>query len=346
MRYPAFLEKRFDFPPFFEAHLEYPRQQIEDIEAELIPQLDEAICTAGILENHTVAVGIGSRGIAQLPELVHIVCRQLVSIGARPVVVPAMGSHGGATALGQEEILAVLGVTESACGAPVRSSMETIRIGTALGEVPVFYAKDALGMDHSICINRVKPHTKFKASIESGLTKMLCVGMGKHNGALSYHQGALKHGFFETQRAMGQVAMDRSNFRFGVGVVENAHDSLMAIAVVPADQVLEREPALLSLAQENLPVLPVQDLDVLVVRRIGKEISGAGMDPNVTGRAYDLMESDFSKTMNATRVAILGLSKKSDGNAIGMGNADIITEAVFEGMSYEKTLMNSYPHSV
>jgi hypothetical protein len=219
--------------------------------------------------------------------------------------------------------------------------MEAVRIGTALQEVPVYYAKDALDLDHSIFINRVKPHTKFKAPVESGLLKMLCVGMGKHSGALSYHRWGLKHGFYDTQKAMGRVAMANSNFRFAVGIVENAYDRLMAVEVVAADQIMEREPALLSLAKEHLPVLPFHDLDVLVVRRIGKEISGAGMDPNVTGRACDLMESDFSGAMDVTRVAVLGLSEKSDGNAIGLGNADFITNAVFQQMDYEKTVMNA-----
>jgi hypothetical protein len=140
---------------------------------------------------------------------------------------------------------------------------------------------------------------------------------------------------------MGRVALKKSNFRFAVGIVENAYDRLAALEVVPADRIMEREPALLSLAKKNLPLLPVSHLDVLVVRQIGKEISGAGMDPNVTGRAYDLAESDFSESMNATRVAILRLSEKSGGNAIGLGNADIITEAVFRGMDYEKTVMNA-----
>jgi hypothetical protein len=341
MRYPDFIEKPFDFPPFFRVHMAYPRQQIEDTAAVLVPRLDAAIARTGIKRGQTVAVGVGSRGIDRLPELVGVVCHRLRSVGARPVIVPAMGSHGGATSKGQVGVLTALGVTEPACGAPVRSSMETVRIGTALEEAPVFYSKDALALDHSIFINRVKPHTKFKASVESGLLKMLCVGMGKHQGALSYHRWALKHGFFDTQMAMGRVAMERSNFRFAVGVVENAHDRLMAVEVVPADRIMEREPALLSLAKENLPVLPVHDLDVLVVRRIGKEISGAGMDPNVTGRACDLMENDFSGAMNATRVAILGLSEMSGGNAIGLGNADFITEVVFREMDYEKTVMNA-----
>lgn len=341
MRYPDFLEKHFDFPPFFRVHMEYPQQKIEDLGAELIPRLNESIRAAGICSGQTVAVGVGSRGIDRLPELVRMVCGRLTAMDARPVIIPAMGSHGGATARGQEAVLSSLGVTESACGAPVRTSMETVRIGTALEEVPVYYAKDALGLDHSIFINRVKPHTKFKAPIESGLLKMLCVGMGKHDGALSYHGWALKHGFYETQAAMGRVVMGKSNFRFAVGVVENAYDRLMAVEIIPADRIFEREPALLTLAKEHMPRLPVRNLDALIIHRIGKEISGAGMDPNVTGRSLDLMESDFSKILSATRVAVLGLSEKSDGNAIGLGNADFITEALFQEMDYDKTVMNA-----
>jgi hypothetical protein len=341
MRYPDFIEKPFDFPPFFHVHMEYPRQQIQDLGAEFALRLDEAIPSAGICRGQTVAVGVGSRGIDRLPELVRMVCGRLTAMGARPVIIPAMGSHGGATAPGQKAVLASLGVTESACSAPIRSSMETVRIGTALEEVPVYYSKDALGLDHSIFINRVKPHTKFKAPIESGLLKMLCVGMGKHDSALSYHRWALKHGFYETQAAMGQVVMEKSNFRFAVGVVENAYDKLMTVEVVRANRIFEREPGLLALAKEHLPKLPVRDLDVLAIRRIGKEISGAGMDPNVTGRAYDLMESDFSETLSVTRVTVLGLSKKSDGNAIGLGNSDFITEALFQELDYEKTVMNA-----
>jgi len=341
MRYPDFIENKFDFPPFFQVHLEYPQQQIEDLEPALIPQLTGTIAAAGIHSGQTVAVGVGSRGIHRLPELVRMICARLRSMGARPVIIPAMGSHGGATARGQEEVLAALGVTKSSCDAPLRSSMAAVRIGTALDEVPVFFSKDALYLNHSILINRVKPHTKFKAPIESGLLKMLCVGMGKHDGALAYHQWALKHGFYETQTAMGQVALEKSNFRFAVGVVENEYDRVMKIEVVPADRLVEREPALLTLAKAHMPRLPFRHLDVLVIRRIGKEISGAGMDPNITGRAFDLMESDFSKILRATRVAVLGLSEKSDGNAIGLGNADIITEALFREMDYEKTIINA-----
>ena len=233
-------------------------------------------------------------------------------------------------------MLSSLGVTEAACGAPVLSLHGYGPDRYRLSEVPVLFSKDALAMDHSILINRIKPHTKFKAPVESGLLKMLCVGMGKHEGALAYHNFALKYGFYKITQAMGRVAIENSNFRFAVGIVENAYDKTLSVEVVPADRIFEREPALLNLAKENLPVLPVRNLDVLVIRRIGKEISGAGMDTNVTGRAFDLMESDFSKNLSATRVAILAPSAKSDGNAIGLGNADFITETVFQGWIMKK----------
>ena len=341
MRYPDFIESAFEFPPFVKVHLEYPRTQIEDLEGALIPQLKRALDVSNIRRGQSVAVGVGSRGIDRLPEMVRIVCRVLYQRDAVPVIIPAMGSHGGATARGQIDVLASLGVTEAACGAPVRSSMDTVQIGTAIKEVPVVYSKDALEMDHSIFINRIKPHTKFKAPVESGLLKMLCVGMGKHDGALAYHKWALKYGFYEVQNAMGEVAMANSNFRFAIGIVENAYDKILAAEVVPSKKIFEREPALLARAKENLPMLPVRNLDVLIIGQIGKEISGAGMDPNVTGRAYDLKESNFSQNLTATRMAILRISEKSDGNAIGLGNADFITETVFQKMNYEKTIMNA-----
>ena len=272
--------------------------------------------------------------------MVTIICRALRDAGALPVIVPAMGSHGGATSEGQTAVLASLGVTE-ACGAEILSSLETAQIGTVFTDVPVFFSKDALALDHSIFINRIKPHTKFKGPVESGLLKMLCAGMGKHDGAIAYHQFALKYGFSELTWALGKEAMAKSNFRFAVAVVENAYDHPLAIEVVPKDQILEREPELLALAKEHFPALPFRDLDVLVVQKIGKEINGAGMDPNVTGRAFDLMGKRFLEMLAASRVAVLGLSAKSDGNAIGLGNADIITEAVFQNMDYEKTLMNA-----
>ncbi len=341
MRYPAFIESDFEFPEFSRVRMHYRAETLDDLSGAVARELNALLPQSGIRAGDRVAVGVGSRGIDRLCHLVKALCDRLREIGARPFIVPAMGSHGGATAEGQAAVLRRLQVSEESCGAPVVSSMEVERIGTVFGEVPLYFARDALAADHSIVVNRIKPHTKFIGPAESGILKMLCIGLGKHAGAVAYHTWAMKHGFFPLLREMGAGIAAAANFRFGLAVVENAYDRLMSVAGVPADRILAEEIRLNALAKANLPRLPFAHLDVLVVGRIGKEISGAGMDPNVTGRAYDLMESDFSGRLTATRVVILNLSEKSGGNAIGMGNADIITEKVFQALDYEATLMNA-----
>lgn len=341
MRYPPYIEADFAFPDFYHVRMRPESERIEDVAFATAATVDRALADSPIRSGDTVAVAVGSRGVTHLALMVRTICQRLQHSGARPFIVPAMGSHGGATAEGQVAVLAHLGVTEAACGAPLRSSMATEAIATVCDGVPVFYARDILTADHAICINRIKPHTKFKGPLESGLAKMLCVGMGKHDGALAYHRWALQYGFYPLLCEMAQAVLNDGNLRFGVAVVENARDETCGVEAVPAERILEREPALLAAAKEQFPRLPFERLDVLAIQMIGKEISGAGMDPNVTGRAFDLMESDFSERMQATRVAVLNLSATSGGNAIGLGNADIITEKVFQAMDYEATLMNA-----
>jgi len=341
MRYPAFIEADFDFPEFHPVRMNFSCQAIDDVEAAVNQELDGLLPQSGIRAGDRVAVGVGSRGIDRLEIIVRTVCARLRQAGARPVIVPAMGSHGGATAEGQAAVLRRLNVSEASCGAPVVSTMDVEAVGTVFGEVPVYFSRDALAMEHSMVINRVKPHTKFIGPAESGILKMLCVGMGKHRGAIAYHTWAMKHGFFELCQAMGQTIAAAANFRFGLAVVENAFDRTLALAGIAAGRILEEETRLNALAKEHIPRLPFRDLDVLVVGRIGKEISGAGMDPNVTGRAFDLMESDFSQILKVKRVAVLNLSAQTGGNAIGLGSADFITEKVFQALDYEATLMNA-----
>ena len=341
MRYPAFIENAMPLPPFVHARRRYPDDHIRDVGEAVDRELNRMLAHGVIRRSQRVAVGVGSRGIDRLAEMVAALCGGLRRHGARPIIVPAMGSHGGATAEGQAAVLERLGVTEAACGAPVVSDMAVADLGTVLGEVPLPYGRDFMRADHAICINRIKPHSKFKAPAESGLLKMLCVGMGKHTGALAFHRWALRYGWYALLKAMGGAIAERGNFRFGLAVLENESDRVVHIEAVPSSSLLERETALMTLAKSRFPRLPFQQLDVLVVGRIGKEISGAGMDPNVTGRAFDLGESDFSTQMRATRVAVLDLTAKTAGNAIGLGNADIITERVFEKLDYEATLMNA-----
>jgi hypothetical protein len=341
MRYPDYIEAPFPFPPVHRVRMNPPRSPLTDVSDAVKAALASVRPGSGIRPGDRVAVGVGSRGITRLPEMVRALCEGLREGGARPFILPAMGSHGGATADGQERVLARLGVTEASCGAPVRSSMAAVRIGTAFEDVPVYFSEAALAADHSVCINRIKPHTKFKAPLESGIFKMLCIGMGKHEGALAYHRHALRHGFYPLLRAIGEAVMARSNFRFGIAVVEDAHDDPVRIEGLPISGMLRREQDLLRMAIENMARLPFRSADVLVIGRIGKEISGAGMDPNITGRAVDLMEDDFSGCFSATRIAVLSLSAGTAGNAVGVGNADIITERVFADIDYEATVMNA-----
>nr|WP_320190413.1 lactate racemase domain-containing protein [uncultured Desulfobacter sp.] len=341
MRYPGYLEKKFNFPNFYRVKLTLPSMALPDPAKDLKAQLDQALEHSTIEPGHTVAVGVGSRGINKIATLVAQICQSIKDKGAHPVIIPAMGSHGSATPKGQEKTLAKLGVTPDVCQTAIVSQMDAVQVGSVFDNVPVYFSKKAMEADHSICINRIKPHTKFKGDVESGLYKMLVVGMGKHKGALTYHNFALKYGFHKLLTAMGDTIIEHTNLCLGIGVVEDAYDRLMKIEVIPAAQISTREPDLLSLAKTNFPALPYKTLDLLVIRQIGKEISGSGMDPNVTGRTCDLMEDDFSQSLDAKRLVILALSANTAGNAIGLGNADIITEKVFAGMDYQATIMNA-----
>ncbi|MCP4755869.1 MAG: hypothetical protein GY866_33830 [Proteobacteria bacterium] len=340
MRYPSYLEDPFAFPDFFKIRVGYPRPRIEHLAESVQSELEMQFRKTPLQPGAKVGVGVGSRGIRNIAVIVKLVCEEIKRKGAIPFVIPAMGSHGGATSEGQTSVLKTLGITEEVCGCRIVSSLKVERIGIVFSEVPVYYSSDALRMDHSICINRIKPHTKFKSPVESGVLKMLCIGMGKHEGALAYHKWALKYGFYPLLKEIGKETIGKSNFIFGIGIVENAYDETMTLEGLDHRELIAREEELLTIAKENMPRLPVRNADVLVVRQIGKDISGAGMDPNVTGRAGDLMEDDFSSVFKATRLAVLNLSEASKGNGLGIGNADIITGKIFEALDYEATLMN------
>ncbi len=341
MRYPDYIEQDLEFPEFYRVRMHYADDRLEDVEAAIVCNMEKILRGSGIRPGDSVAIAVGSRGISNLAPMVRAICAQLSGHGAEPFVFPAMGSHGGATPQGQRGILEQLGVTEEFIGAPIRSSMDVVQVASLHGEVPVYFSRDALAADHSICLNRVKLHTKFKAPVESGLSKMLCVGMGKHAGALAWHNWALKYGFYPLLRDMTAEIIARTNLRFGIGIVEDANEQTAHIEAIPAEEIPAREPVLLKKAKSYFPKLPVGDLDVLVVRVVGKEISGSGMDPNVTGRGSDLMEDDFSECLRATRIAVLNMSEKTAGNGIGIGLADFITEKVFRQLDYEKMLMNA-----
>ena len=341
MRYPDYIERHYQFPRFYRIAPRFPRPRIDSIPHSVREAMARQWPESGIKAGDKIGIGVGSRGIRNITEITRLICQEIRDRGASPFLLPAMGSHGGVTSQGQEKILAALGITPQNCDCPILSGMEVRRIATVFGEVPVYYAKDALDMDSCICVNRIKPHTKFKGAVESGIAKMLCVGMGKHMGALTYHRWALQYGFSNLLTAWARKAVSAGNFRFGIGIVENGYDETCRIESVSGDRLIEEEKELLTSARYHLPQLPVQSADVLLVKRIGKEISGSGMDPNMTGRTNDLMENDFSENFQCKRLAILNLSPKSQGNGLGIGNADFITDKVYQNLDYETTVMNA-----
>jgi hypothetical protein len=285
-----------------------------------------------------IAITVGSRGICNLPEIVKACGQWLKDHGAQPFIVPAMGSHNGATADGQRAMVESLGITEATMGMPIRSSMEVAEIGQ-VRTGSVFMDRHCLESDGVLVLNRIKLHTCFAGPIQSGLTKMMVVGMGKIRSARTFHSaraGAMKDMLLE----MGQFVLDSGKIFAGVGILEDGYDETAEIHAIAPQDILRREAALLEHHRSYFPRLPVEDLNVLVVDSIGKTYSGTGMDTNVIGRR-GLPGFEDLTTPRIRTIAALSLSASSQGNAIGVGNADFITQRLRSAIDEHKTLINT-----
>ena len=315
-----------------------PDDGLSDIPRSVRDALNASGVAERLLPNGEVAIGVGSRGIAGLPQIVRATVDWFRERGARPFLVPCMGSHGGATAEGQLRVLEHLGVTAASTGCPIRAGMDTIVIGTLDNGLPVHMDAHATSADGVFVINRVKPHTAFTGPHESGLVKMLVIGLGKRNGADCCH--SLGFGLFaEVMPQMARLLLERKpSLLGGLAVVENAHDRVCLLEAVLPERLLERDQALLVEARARMGSLPVDDLDVLLVDRMGKDISGSGMDPNVTGRSPSPYKTGG---LRAARLGVLRLTEASGGNATGMGNADVVTQRLFDSADFESTYANA-----
>jgi hypothetical protein len=261
--------------------------------------------------------------------------------GARPFVVPAMGSHGGGTAAGQVELLESFAITEGSVGAPLRPSMDVVEVGRTPAGEPVFAAREALEADGVVLVNRVKPHTDFEsARVGSGIVKMTAIGLGKVEGAAACHRAARRHGYEEAILAAARVVRSRVPLLAGVALVEDSHHHLARVEVLPAAEIEEREPALLARARAWMPALPFPEIDVLILDEIGKNVSGAGMDTNVVGRGVDGMPFLAARS-RARTIYVRGLTPESHGNAVGMGLADVIRSRVVDAMDARATYTNA-----
>lgn len=316
---------------------------LENPIGELSERLRASDSMTRITSGQKVAVAVGSRGISRIDELTKTVIDELKLIGAHPFIVPCMGSHGGATAEGQTEVLAHLGIDEERMGCPVRSSMEVVELDRLPNGLPIYCDKiAATEADAIVVINRIKPHTAFRGAIESGMFKMISIGLGKQKGAEACHQLGFKY-MAENVPAMARVMIEKLPIQFGVAIVENAYDQICRIEVLGTDTMEEREKELLIEAKSRLPQILFNDIDVLVIDYIGKNISGDGADPNITGR-YPTPYAHGGPEVN--KMVVLDLTPESKGNANGVGTADFTTSRLVSKTDWPSTYANGLTSTV
>ncbi len=335
--------KAFDanlpLPRFQRVRQEFPHPFVADIDQAVFQSVEAQPDIAARCQGKRIAITAGSRGICQIAEILAALVRTLRQYGAEPFIVPAMGSHGGATAEGQVYMLSTLGITEATLGAPIKSSMEVVQVGRLSNGMPVFVDRVAAGADGIVIVNRVKPHTDFAGELESGLAKMTVLGLGKQKGAALVHS----YGVEGLQVWMPQAArliVQNMPVLFGLATVENAYHEVARIAAVaPQDIGGPEEKSLLREAYSLMPTFPFPEIDVLIIEEMGKNISGVGMDPNVIGRTKVHGVADIV-TCDIRTIAVLGLTTETHGNASGIGLADVTTRRLVEQIDFEALYIN------
>ena len=327
-----------NLPKMYRIHQRFDDTRVKDIRATVKAELG-GLTWSAIQPGHRVAITAGSRGIAAIAEILAGIVEFIKSLGADPFLFPAMGSHGGATAAGQVAMLEQLGVTEASVKAPIVSSMETEEIGLTEDSVPVFMDKNALAADHIVVVNRIKSHTKFKASIESGLMKMMAIGMGKLKGAELYHKAAVQHTFFKIITDAARLVLTKAPVICAVGILENAYGQTAKIKALETAEIESKEKDLLLLSKKMIAKLPFNEIDLLIIDEMGKDISGVGIDPNITGRNRDLL-GVFPHPAQVKRLFVRDLTDSSKGNATGIGLADITTQRLVDKIDYVATYKN------
>ncbi len=319
----------------------FPNNSLDDVTSEVSKEMLHL--QPLIRPGSNIAVAVGSRGIKNLVHVVRRVADFIRENHANPFIVPAMGSHGAATAEGQAEILAGYGISEKTIGIPVRSSMEVIELSEAGLPVPVFMDKNAYQSDGIILINRIKPHTDFHDRYESGLVKMSVIGLGKEKQASAIH----RHGIYGLSTLIPQVAKRvflTDKILGGIALVENAYDRTMLVKALRSEEFLKKEPVLLEIARKNMASLPVTDIDVLIIDRMGKDISGVGIDSNIIGR-IKIPGQEEPGEPSIKAIVVLDLTGDSKGNAIGVGLADVITKRLYDKIDFPSTYANAITSS-
>jgi hypothetical protein len=329
-----------NYPKMYHVRQSLDVPKVERIE-QTLDQAFQSIQGASLIKaGARIAITAGSRGIANIDVVLEHLVNILKAHSARPFLVPSMGSHGGGTAEGQVDVLKSLHITEGSVGAPILSSMEVVEIGRSRFGFPVLVDKHASEADGIVVVNRIKPHTEFEGPIESGLMKMMAIGLGKHKGCLEVHKQTVQYGYRDVIPEIGGMILEKLPVLFGVGLLENVYDETAVIRAILPSQFLEEEKKLLTQAKELMARLPFDQIDILLVDEMGKNISGTGMDTNVVGRIMFVGESEPEKP-KITRIVVLDLAEESHGNAIGVGLADYTTQTLLGKIDAAATATNS-----
>lgn len=323
-------------PKFVRVRHEMDHSHIDDIEGAVAQAMRREGTLDRIKPGDSVCITAGSRDVANIARIIRAICDQVKSVGAHPFIIPAMGSHAGAKAEGQRGIIEGYGVTEEAMGAPIRASMDTEVIAHSKSGLEIHLDKFANAADFLIPVGRIKAHTDFRGEVESGICKMLVIGMGKQHGAYQCHKLGFKSMAANVKEFAGAIIEKKPNM-FAIGLIENAYHQTCRIEAIPAGRILEEEPPLLEYAKSRMAKVPFDQADILFVDETGKDISGAGMDPNVTGRSA---QNGISRPF-AERIVARDLTDEAHHNATGMGNADVTTRRLFDKIDMEQTYPNS-----
>ena len=328
------------YPQMFRIRQHFDAPRVNDIAGTVRDEIVRINPSSVIKPGQTVAITAGSRGVANIDTIIKTIVEEMIAIGAAPYIVPAMGSHGGGTAEGQTQVLAEYGITEDTMGCPIKSSMDVVQIGVSDFGMPIYFDKHASEADHVIVVNRVKPHTGFAGEIESGLMKMMLIGLGKHKGASVYHRAIIHHSFDKIVRLVGKVVREEMPITFGIATLENGYDETAFIEAIPATDFEEREKVLQAKSKEWCPSLPFDDVDLLIIDEMGKNISGSGMDTNVIGRKRNDRRAMDDETPRVLRIFVRDLTEATHGNATGIGMAEFTTRRLVDKIDYHATYTN------
>ena len=330
-----------DFPHMMRVRQTFDDTALDDIPGEINRQLANLKLESSVQEGQTVAVACSSRGLANYGTIVKAIVSFLKKLKLYPFLIPAMGSHGAATAAGQKRVLEHLGIDEAQVDAPIRSSLEIVQIGKTGEGITVYMDRLASEADHIVLINRIKKHTEFEHEFESGLLKMMAIGLGKQEGAAAYHEAMLTYGYPAVILAVARKVMLHANLLCGVGTVENGSGQTARIGVGLKENIEEMEKELFVFAKACAPALPFDEADIILIDEMGKEISGTGFDTKVVGRIGLPLVSPEPERPTIKRIVVSDLTEGSAGNAVGVGIADIITRRLFDKIDMDALNMNT-----